>query len=252
MDSETRNSNTNLNWLLGVALIGMGGIFLLNQLLPGFIGGMLWAAAFAVGGVAIYSYYMRNREHWWVLIPAYAAEVIAGIIFLGTLRFIPGEFVGAFIMFAIGLPFLYVYLRNREHWWALIPAYTMGTIGVLILLGSWLRGELVAAYINYAIALPFLYVYLRNREHWWALIPGGIMATIATAFLVAGMAYLVPVVLIAVGVYLLVRQAGGAKRAQTPVQAPPATPQYGPEADRPLPEFEPLGARSSNGPESDR
>src|SRR5690554_4137034 len=183
MDSETRNSNTNLNWLLGVALIGLGGIFLLNQLLPGFIGGMLWAAAFAVGGVAIYSYYMRNREHWWVLIPAYAAEVIAGIIFLGTLRFIPGEFVGAFIMFAIGLPFLYVYLRNREHWWALIPAYTMASIGVLILLGSWLRGELVAAYINYAIALPFLYVYLRNPEHWWARIPGGIMATIATAFL---------------------------------------------------------------------
>lgn len=253
MGSEIKNKRSGTSWFLGVMLIALGGAFLVNQIFPGFVSGLLWAAAFAIGGVAIYSWYMQNRSQWWALIPAYTAEVVAGIILLSTLRFFPGEFIAAFIMFAIGFPFLYVYLRDRSQWWALIPAYTMGAVGGVILLGRWLSGEFVAAYINFAIAAPFLYVYLRNRQNWWALIPGGIMAAIGLAFFVAGVAWLIPVAMILVGVYLLARQMQG--KNGTTVSKPPAqpqqTPQYGPEADKPIAEFEPLGARGS-GPEYDR
>src|SRR5690606_41960036 len=48
----------------------------------------------------------------------------------------PGDIVGAYVMFAIALPFLYVYLRNRENWWALIPGGIMLTIGVGLLAGA--------------------------------------------------------------------------------------------------------------------
>lgn len=259
MGTEINNNNHNRsgNWFVGVILIALGGAFLVNQLVPGFISGLLWAGAFAVGGLAVYNWYRNNPSQWWALIPAYVAEVVAALIALGTLH-IPGELIGTFVMLAIGAPFLYVYLRDHDNWWALIPAYTMAVIGGLILLAGFniINGTMVAAYINFAIAAPFLYVYLTNRNNWWALIPGGIMATIGLAFFVAGMAYLIPVFMILVGIYLLVRQTNGKKSAATQTSTPeapaqPSTPQYGPEADKPLAEFEPLGARG-NGPKFDK
>ena len=113
MGSEMNRNRSGTNWLLGVTLIGLGGIFLFDQLLPGFIGGLLWAAAFAVGGLAVYGWSRQNPRQRWALIPAYMAEVIAGVILLSTLRFVPGELTGAFIMFAI------IYYWTPPHFWAL-------------------------------------------------------------------------------------------------------------------------------------
>jgi uncharacterized membrane protein HdeD (DUF308 family) len=51
-------------------------------------------------------------------------------------------------------------------------------------------------------------VYIRNNKNWWALIPGGILAVTAISFLIAETAveYIVPIVLIAVGILIVVRQ----------------------------------------------
>jgi hypothetical protein len=235
-----QKSGTNRNALWGLILIGLGIIFMFDRFFPGFVGGLLWAGAFATGGAVIYAYTRSDSRRQWALIPAYVMEVIAGIILLDSVRFIPGEFIGGFIMYAIGLPFLYIYMRDRRHWWALIPAYTMGAIGTLILLTMLLNGNLIAAYVMFAIALPFFYVYIKNRQQWWALIPGGIMGAIGLAFFVAGIAFIIPVLLIAAGVYLLIRhsdQLPGARKAPAP---PVETPKYGPAADRPIEGFEPL------------
>ncbi len=251
MDMEIKKDfRANPNWVWGILLIGLGLLFLLDQLLPGFIGGLLWAAAFAVGGLVAYSYYMSHKDQWWALIPAYALWGIAGLIVLGSLRFIPGELIGASVMFYIAAPFFYVYLRDRQHWWALIPAYAMAALGVAILLSPILSGELAGSYVMFAIAAPFFYVYLRNRQYWWALIPGGIMAAIGMALLIAGFAYLVPALMVVAGVYLLVRHFSSRRTAPAQAAPPRGMPKTGPEADRPLPEFEPLGTRSSS-PEAD-
>lgn len=254
MEPEFKTNNQrSANWIWGLLLIGLGAIFLVNQFIPGLISGLLWAAAFAVGGVVLFAYYTQHKEHWWALIPAYAMWVVAALIVLGTTRF-PGELIGAFVMFAIGVPFLYVYLRDRGNWWALIPAYVMGAIGLLILLTMVLRGELIGSYVMFAIAAPFLFVYLRDRRNWWALIPGGIMATIGVGLLVAGMAYIIPALMVIAGIYLLVRYLGVGRGEQAPA-APREVPKTGPEADRPLPEFEALGERGNgpqSGPEADK
>lgn len=241
METENRQAiGSSRNALWGVALIGLGLLFLLDRIFPGFISGLLWAGAFAIGGVAIYAYTRSDSRRQWALIPAYAMEVIAGIILLGSARFVPGEFIGAFIMYAIGVPFLYIYLRDCRHWWALIPAYTMGAVGTLILLTMVLNGNLIASYVMFAIALPFFYTYFKNRQYWWALIPGGVMGAIGLAFFVAGIAFIVPVLLIAAGIYLLIRHSDQLPGARS-VPAPAAEkPKYGPEADRPIEGFEPL------------
>jgi hypothetical protein len=60
----------------------------------------------------------------------------------------------------------------------------------------------------FAVAAPFFLVYFQDTQKWWALIPGGIMGFIGLSFLIAegSLQYVVPVVLIAAGVWILVRQ----------------------------------------------
>jgi hypothetical protein len=178
---ETKNNNHSSlspNWLWGSVLIVLGGAALLGQLMPGWFGGLVWAALFAGSGAVFFTVYLGDRQRWWALIPGYILVIIGAIILFGTSNF-PGEFIGTFVMFAIAAPFIYVYLLNREqNWWALIPAYAMSVIGLIVATSSVLPGLMIGSWIMFAIAAPFIYVYLRNHEHWWALIPAYAMSAI--------------------------------------------------------------------------
>lgn len=246
MENYPVKKQSGAAWIWGLVLIVLGAFFLIAQFVPGFsnlLGGLVWAAVMVGIAAAFFGIYMSDRSHWWALIPAYVFAAIGGIIALATIRF-PGDGIAAFVLMAIALPFFYVYLRDRKNWWALIPAYVMTAITVLILLPfGMMPGEWVAAYVNFAVAAPFLYVYLRNRKHWWALIPAGITGFVGIAFLVAGTAYLIPALMIVAGVYLLVRYlvVGRRQPAAVAPAAPAALPKTGPAADRPVTEFTPLG-----------
>ncbi len=80
-------------------------------------------------GVPFLYVYIRDRRHWWALIPAYTMFVVAGIIWLSMFK-LHGTVIPTYVMFAIALPFYYVFLRNRENWWALIPAGIMSLVGL--------------------------------------------------------------------------------------------------------------------------
>lgn len=224
---ETKNdkpSSTSLNWLWGSILIALGVTALLAQFVPG-LKGPIVASFFVAGGAIFFMVYMRDHEHWWALIPGYTLVMIGGVILLGTVGF-PGNFIGVFIMLAIAFPFLYVYVRNRENWWALIPAYVMSSIAGIIAFSGILPGKLMGSYVLFSIALPFFYVYLRDREHWWALIPAGIMSLIGVGLMLgSGIPYVVPAVLIVIGIILLGRQVVPDK--------PGIVVTNGPDADKP-------------------
>ncbi len=222
-------NRTGAHWVWGLFLILLGVFFLLTQFIPA-LSGLVWAAVIAAVGLAFLSVYFSNRANWWALIPAYVFIAIGGVIALATIEFPEGG-IAAYVMMAIALPFYVVYLRNRANWWALIPAYAMTALAVLVLLPVRLmEGGLVAAYVMFAIALPFLYVYVRNRRHWWALIPGSITAAIGVGLLVANMAYVIPTLMIIVGIYLLVRYVASGVRREPSPEAPP---RHSPEADKP-------------------
>ena len=152
--------------------------------------------------------YMRDRGQWWALIPAYVMIVVAAMLLLSETTLLRDAFQGTFILTAIALPFLVVYLRNRAQWWALIPAYVLLSIGIMLLLGELgvLSDFLVPAYVMFVIAIPFFVVYIRNPKQWWPLIPGGIMAAIGLSFLmVEAFQYVFPAVVILVGLWILIR-----------------------------------------------
>ena len=128
------------------------------------------------------------------------------------------------MLLAIALPFLAVFYRDRAQWWALIPAYVLLAVGVMVgLLGLGLLSDLmVPAYVLFAVAVPFFVVYGLDRRNWWALIPGGIMALIGLFFLIAeaASAYIGALLLILAGAWILFRVF--TRREPSAGAAPPA------------------------------
>lgn len=88
---------------------------------------------------------------------------------------------------AAGAIFTYVFTKNRDQWWAVIPGFTLLGIGALILLdwalpvsGDSLGGTLLLG----AMGASFWVIYANRREHWWPIIPGGVLITVAISTLV--------------------------------------------------------------------
>jgi hypothetical protein len=172
-----------------------------------------WFGVLAVAGLAAFLVYLGERSDWGLLIPVYVLWAIAALIGLIELNILRDSFVATFVLAAIALPFVVAFLRNRERWGILIPAYVLLAIGLMVALieqGA-LHDELIAAYIMLIIAFPFFTVYARNRNQWWPLIPGGIMGVIGLSFILAEAAveYVVPAALLIAGGWMIVRQFTG-------------------------------------------
>jgi hypothetical protein len=110
--------------------------------------------------------------------------IVGGLFLLQTLGVIEGALPLLWvIIFALsGLIFLYFFWINREHWWALIPGFTLLGLGVLIGISEYGPRSLddLAAFIFLgSIGLSFWLIYFLNREHWWAIIPGGVLFSVA-------------------------------------------------------------------------
>lgn len=196
----------------GGLLILLGGLLLIETFID--LGAWVWVAALAVAGFGVYGVYAMDRTERWMLVVSYAQLAIALMIALITLNILGDAFVATYVLTAIAIPFLVAFLHgDRTRWGILIPAYILVAIGLMLPLTEVgiLDDELVPAYVLIAVSLPFFLVYLRDRKQWWALIPGGITAIVGLAFLVAGAAtqLIVPVVLIIVGGWVLIRQFTG-------------------------------------------
>ena len=192
----------------------------------------VWVIVLAVAGLLVFGVYLSDRSDPTLLIPVYVLWAVAGLLTLITLNILQDEFIALYVLAAIALPFLVVFLRDRAQWWALIPAYVLLAVGLMVgLTASGVLSELlIPAYVMFAVAIPFLVVFALNPKEWWPLIPGGIMTVIGLAFLVAEAAveYIGPIALVVVGIWILARQF---IRKDPAVPDLPAT--TGPEVDEP-------------------
>lgn len=118
-----------------------------------------------------------------------ALLVIMGIVFL-LQNF--GLFSGVeqlvwVVLFGLaGLAFLWVFGRDREQWWAIIPGFTLLGLALLVGLGDRL-GAWGGALFMAAIGLSFWTIYAIRREFWWAIIPGGALVSLAAMIGIAEM-----------------------------------------------------------------
>jgi hypothetical protein len=137
-----------------------------------------------VGLPFLAAYLSDRRGNWWALIPMWIMAVLTAIVFL-TER-VQGEVIGALFIWAVGLPFLVVYLSDHNHKWALIPAFVLFVVGMIPLMVMQFSGNLIGAFFLFAISAPFWVILLYRSENWWALIPAGIMTTLALIALLSG------------------------------------------------------------------
>jgi len=193
--------------VLSTVLILAGVLLLIEVFID--LSAWIWILLLAAGGLGAFGLYLSDRSDSGILLTAYVLWAIALMVALITLNVLRDDAVAVYVLFAIAIPFLAVYRRNRAMWWALIPAYVLAAVAVMLGLTGLgiLDDDLVPAYVLFAIAIPFFVVYARNRSQWWFLIPGGVLSVIGLSFLIAegAFAYVGAVVLIGVGLWVLIR-----------------------------------------------
>jgi len=91
---------------------------------------------------------------------------------------INGNIIGTLVLFSIALPFLVVYLFNRNQRWALIPFAALSVIGIIPLLEYMMGGEVLGWMVMFLFAIPFYVVFFWSKDNWWALIPAGVFTSI--------------------------------------------------------------------------
>jgi hypothetical protein len=172
-----KENKRNLEW--GILMITFG----IAALVDTFTTGSDWliVGGVALGGLIGLAVYLVDRSDWVLLIPPYILFVAAGISALALLGYADGDYFASFVLLMIGLPFLVVFLQDRKKWWALIPAYVMFVISLIIAIEEFglIDDSWIATVILGSISLPFLVVFLRDRAQWWALIPFYILGAIA-------------------------------------------------------------------------
>ncbi len=181
----------NFRIIVGLGLIVSGASFLLQTL--GVVENalsLLWVVLFAAGGVTFLYFYNLNREQWWAAILGFAMLGISALI--AVAEYGPSGWkdmaVGIF-MLSIGLSFLFVYLRNREMWWSIIPMGFGTTIGIMSILETLLgEGDVTGAVFFLGGALTFGllgFVPASKGSMSWAFIPAVVMLIVGVVILAA-------------------------------------------------------------------
>ncbi len=201
----------------GVALILIGGLFLVQQIfhLPIHLGGLIIAAIFALAGCVFLYVLLNNHENWWAAIPGLVLVGLGVLIASGELfpQF-ADKFGGSLFLAFIGLSFLVVYFVKRENWWAIIPTGVLFTLALVAGVAQFSNGMAAGASFFLGIALTFAVLGLMpvGRKDKWPWIPAGICAVMGTLLMlgsgeflnsVAGMIW--PAILVLGGGFLIVR-----------------------------------------------
>ncbi|HWQ12892.1 MAG TPA: hypothetical protein VNL77_08830 [Roseiflexaceae bacterium] len=203
---------TNTTTLAGAALVALGTLSLLQSLgLLGPLAGLLWAGAFAAGGLAFLAAFLRSPSAWWAAIPGSALLGLAAVTGVGTLApWAAGGWTGGLFLGAIGLGFCLVYLAHRDSWWAVLPAGVLLTLATVAGLSD-IVGEAAGALFFFGLAatfgaltrLPEIGGRLR-----WALVPAGVMLAMGVVVLLTTsqlFSILLPAALILAGLAILYR-----------------------------------------------
>jgi hypothetical protein len=215
--------NRTSNITLGVLLIGGGLLFLLmnfNIIPP--LQPLIWASLFGLGGLGFLSYLITSRAHWWPVIPGLTLLGLSALIALETLFPTLDDTWGASIfMGSIALAFWIIYAATGgSEWWAIIPGGTLFTIALVIIVSESMLPEQVSDDIAggvfmLGLSLTFGLVYLLpsgEQRQRWALIPAGILLVIGLFIAAAAaqlLAFIAPILLILIGIYLVIRTARG-------------------------------------------
>ncbi|MEK6222180.1 MAG: hypothetical protein N2D54_08015, partial [Chloroflexota bacterium] len=165
---------------------------------------------FAVA-LPFYFVYFQNKSNRWAIIPAGVLSVVALFALIESLSK-SKDIVGPFVLVTFGLAFFLIYLKWREHWWAIIPAGVFISAAAPVVLAQQSmptvnKEQLLSSIFLAGLAITFGVLWmLRNRhETAWAIYPSGILAAYAVLGLTIGVDVAWPITLIVFGIWMLFR-----------------------------------------------
>ncbi|HYM66170.1 MAG TPA: hypothetical protein VEW68_02655 [Patescibacteria group bacterium] len=191
----------------GVVLV-VAGLLLLSLslgLVPSPTGDVV-GVLFAIAGFAILASYVVLHTHWWTLIAGPTMLGLAGAIF------ITGDLGGAAFLGAIGVGFLLVALTGVRRWWAVIPGGTLVTLGFIAAMSNAIGGTMSGSVLFFGLALTFgvlALIRIEGHRMVWPVYPalGCLVFGLLLATSAGASEILWPLLLVAAGVFLLIRSA---------------------------------------------
>lgn len=207
----------------GVLLI-IGGFILLLQtvgiITTGWFGGLVGFLLLAGAGSAFVLFYLKDQDHWWALIPGCVLLSLALLVGLdGLAPRLAALWGGTIFLGGTSAAFWLIYLIYRdEHWWAIIPGGVLLTLGLVAGLDQLPGGLDTGGFFFLGLAATFALVYLlpTGKERMsWALIPTAVFILLSLSVwgaFTALLNYLFPLILIAIGLYLIWRNASSSSK----------------------------------------
>ena len=168
-------------WLFPAMVLGALSaiVGLEDTVLGGTLSGALILFAIAVPFLVVFA--VEPKKNWWALIPAWVMGALGGVVLFES-QF-SGNVIGTFVLYSIALPFLVIYVLDRNKTWALIPFGALAIVGLIPLLEETMSGDMLGMVVMFLFAIPFLVVYFWSKKQWWALIPAGVFISIGLTVL---------------------------------------------------------------------
>lgn len=191
--------NKNGKTLPALILIGLGVVGILAGTgLFRFLGGFIWAAVFGVAAYYAYTEGKKRNNTLWRL----AAFPLGG---LAIASITSASFGGAAFLAALGLAFALVWNDDKRRWWAMIPAGTFASLAAVTFFEPIIGGSAGWLFLAGLAATFYALTRFVVEPQPWAIYPAVALGVVALLSFTTSGGWLVPLLLIAAGVYLLLR-----------------------------------------------
>jgi hypothetical protein len=193
--------------ILGLLFLACGGLLLLQA--TGVTQDrdyVFWASLFGAAG-ALFLVYLVDRVFWTVYAGFPLLGISAGIL-AGQCS---TEYGWAAFFFVSSAAFWLLYAVGRPaSWWAIMPGGTLVSLGVVLIVGTYVSNMVNAGIFCLCLSFTFLAILFLTRENKWAYIPAGSLAVAGVLFMALGTStkavlYSCAVILIAVGIAMIIR-----------------------------------------------
>jgi len=203
-------------FIIGFIVIGIGLLSLVSRFVDG--GGfkhiIVAGICFVIGYLFTHSY-TKDKRRWWALIVSLLLYFI-GFLFVADLVIdFPDDLAGALFLWLGSAVFAYVYKKNSNNWWAIIPSGILFTLGSIVILDvtRLLRTDQEGIVFLLGVSLTFFYLRSQSSEKRvfrWAKYVGAILLLLALLVYTEsepwlGTEVVFALLLIVAGAYVIVR-----------------------------------------------
>jgi hypothetical protein len=166
---------------IGIAIITFGVLALLvnTNILRG-LDDLVGGALLLLVALFFFMIYNRDKTKWWPLLPGTVLAVLGAGVILDVFIPLASDLMGAAFMYSIFAVFAIVFSRDKDNWWAAIPAGVTFTLGTIVLVESFdlLSSDMNGVIFFLGIGLTFLYLFslrqdIKNLD--WAIWPAGVL-----------------------------------------------------------------------------